>query len=68
MKVIDSRPDPMFVKAGSAIRTVDLRIGESQQGAERGATRHATFGPQEARLVAYALLFEAEEAGARATK
>jgi len=68
MKVIDSRPDPVFVKAGPAIRTVELRIGESQQGAERGATRHATLSPQEARLVAYALLFEAEEVEASATE
>jgi len=65
MKVIDSRPDPVFVKAGPAIRTVELRIGESQQGAERGAARHAI---QEARLVAYALLFEAKEVEARATE
>ncbi len=66
MKVIDSRPDPVFVKAGPAIRTVELRIGEAQRGTERGETRHASLSPQEARLVAYALLFEAEEAEARA--
>ncbi len=34
MKVIDSRPDPVFVKAGPAIRTVELGIGESQQHQE----------------------------------
>lgn len=55
-KVIERLQDPIFVYASNWGNKVRLRIGEPR----RGETRYALLSPAEARLVAYALLSEAE--------
>ncbi len=55
-KIIDRSQNPIFVNSSSWRNKVVLRIGEPR----RGETRFALLSPAEARLVAYALLSEAE--------
>jgi hypothetical protein len=55
MKVIEHARDPVFVDATSG-RVIELRIGEPRVG----ETRYALLSPNEAAVVAYALLTAAE--------
>ena len=54
MRIVDKPRDPVIV-TGSGER-VELRIGEPKAG----ETRYALLAPKEARAVAYALLWAAE--------
>ena len=54
MKVVDRPNDPVFVE--QHLENVALRIGESKPG----ESRYALLTPVDAKLLAYALLAEAE--------
>jgi hypothetical protein len=54
VKIIDSQIDPVFV--ARVIEKVELRIGEPKPG----ESRYALLTPLEAKVLAYALLAEAE--------
>ena len=54
MKVVESNIDPVFVRR--ALDRIELRIGEPKPG----ETRVALLSPTDAKILAYALLAEAE--------
>ena len=56
MKVVDLPHDPVFVS--QLFEKVELKIGES----DPGKSRYALLTPVEAKVLAYALLAEAERA------
>lgn len=58
MKVIESQIDPVFI--ARSMEKVELRIGEPKPG----ESRYALLTPLQAKVLAYALLAEAERVSA----